>query len=95
MTLAIPDAIFNELDRLCLSFYQDPCSGLTSVEANVVAYTPEGIYSEVVEIYDDHAHGLYDGLKLLDFLKTLKASEVNLSGDSIDNIWQKIKSFEV
>lgn len=95
MTLSTPDAIFNELDRLGLSTNQDSFSGLMAVEENSALYSPDGNEIEVVKIYDDHADGFYDGLKVLEFLKDLKVGEVVLSGDTTDNVWQQIKSFEV
>lgn len=95
MALSTPDAILNELDRLGLSNNQDPYSGLMAVKEKSTPYSPGGNDIEAVKIYDDHADGVYDGLKLLDFLINLKVEEVSLSGDSIDNVWQQIKSFEV
>jgi hypothetical protein len=95
MALSTVDAIFNELDRLGLSTNQDPFSGLMTVVENSSPYSPDGNDIEVVKIYDDHTDGFYDGLEVLEFLKDLKVGEVVLSGDTTDNVWEQIKSFEL
>lgn len=95
MALSTADAIFNELDRLGLSINQDSFSGLMVVEENSAPYSPDGNEVEIVKIYDDHADGFYDGLKVLEFLKELEVGEVVLANDTTDNVWQQIRSFEV
>jgi hypothetical protein len=95
MVLSTADAIFNELDRLGLSTNQDSFSGLMTVAENSAPYSPDGNEIEVVKIYDDHTDGFYDGLGVLEFLKDLKVGEFVLSGDTTDNVWEQIKSFEL
>jgi hypothetical protein len=80
-TAEVADLIVNEFIRLGVSTDHDPCSGLMTRIPNVVTDKC------LVDIYDDHASGFYDGEKVLSHLKTIE-------GTDFEGIWQEIKPFE-
>jgi hypothetical protein len=80
-TASIADQIVDEFIRLGVSTDDDPCSGLMTRIPNVVTDIC------LVDIYDDHANGFYDGEKVLAHLKQLGYS-------TFESIWQELAAFE-
>ena len=87
----LADEIFNELDRIGVSTNQQEYSGLMcDYQSVMIEGSPDAV---VVKIYDDHADAMYDGRKLLEFVKTLDSA--SLEPNAPKNIWNLIREFEV
>jgi hypothetical protein len=82
----LADEIFNQFDRIGVSTNQDAYSGLMCEYQNLLS--EDSLDTVVVKIYDDHADSLYDGQKVLDFLRGVES-------ESLENIWELISEFEV
>jgi hypothetical protein len=84
----VVDAIIDELQRLQILFDNDPddLGGITA-ELNHTSGKKDIV---VVELCDDYGGALYDGEKVLEYLRTVKAEDL-----CIQNLWQKIDDFRL
>ena len=87
----LADKVLDELTRLEVSSIYDSysSSSLMACDINIVSVVP------VIKVYDDHANGIYDAKKLLEYLKTLQVGDVSLESQDPNNIWQHLNDFEL
>jgi hypothetical protein len=83
--------INEEFYRLEIGLDANPYSGLCADLTNIVD-RQDILDVKPVKIYDDSDSGVYDGVKLLKYLRQSNLGDVTLNNDTT-NVWQQIAQF--